>query len=78
MAEGAAAASGADAAVSITGVAGPDGGTEAIPVGTVFIGCKVKDMLQVKECHFDGNREKVRTSSVVSAMVLLREMVRKL
>ncbi len=59
MAFGAARAAEADVALSVTGIAGPDGGTEEKPVGTVFIGCVVKGEAVVKEYHFTGNRERI-------------------
>lgn len=73
MAEGAAKAAGADAAISVTGIAGPDGGTEEKPVGLVYIGCYVKGHTRVEEFRFSGNREKNRDYAVVRALTLLRE-----
>ena len=75
MAKGAANSAGADVSIAVTGIAGPEGGTPEKPVGTVFIGCYVKGNVTVKEYHFDGNREKVRESSVVYAMTQLRECI---
>lgn len=75
MAEGGAAAAGADAALSVTGFAGPKGGTEEYPVGTVFIGCCFKGKTKVKECHFNGDRSSVREQAVVNALVLLRRCI---
>lgn len=75
MAKGAAMACKADVAVSITGIAGPDGGTEEKPVGLVYIACYVKGKAVVKECRFSGNREKVRESAVVAALSLLRQCI---
>ena len=75
MAEGGAAAAGADAALSVTGFAGPEGGTEEYPVGTVFIGCCFKGKTKVKECHFNGDRSSVREQAVVNALVLLRRCI---
>lgn len=73
MAAGAARAAGADVAVSITGIAGPDGGTKEKPVGLVYIGCFVNGKVTVKEYHFSGNRMKVRESTVAAALVQLRQ-----
>lgn len=73
MAKNAAVESGADVAVSVTGIAGPDGGTEETPVGTVFIGCSVKGEVTVKEYHFGGNRAKIREQAVAYALIQVRE-----
>lgn len=73
MAAGAAKAAGADAALSVTGIAGPDGGTEEKPVGLVYIGCYLKGNTRVEEFRFTGNREKNRDYAVVRALTLLRE-----
>ena len=73
MARGAVLATGADAAVSVTGIAGPDGGTEEKPVGLVFIGVSVRGQTWVQECHFTGNRARIREASVAAALTLLRK-----
>lgn len=73
MAVGAAQAAGADAALSVTGIAGPDGGTKEKPVGLVYIGCFVNGKVRVKEYRFTGNRNKNRDYAVVNALTLLRE-----
>lgn len=73
MAAGAAEAAGADAALGVTGIAGPDGGTEEKPVGLVYIGCFVKGHIRVEEFYFTGNREKIRDYAAVRALTLLRE-----
>jgi nicotinamide-nucleotide amidase len=73
MAFGAAAAAESDVAISVTGIAGPGGGTEEKPVGLVYIGCVVKGEAVVKEYHFSGNREIVRTQTVTAALRLLME-----
>ncbi len=75
MAAGAAKVSKADVAVSVTGLAGPDGGTEKMPVGLVYIGCAVKGKVTVKEYHFKGNRQKIRESAVAAALSLVRSCV---
>ena len=72
MALGARRASGADWAVSVTGVAGPDGGTQHTPVGTVFVGVAGKDGVQTQEFHFRGDRDWVRTLACANALNLLR------
>lgn len=66
-----------DAAVSVTGIAGPDGGTEEKPVGLVYMGCYVRGHIEVKEYRFSGSREKVRESAVASALTLLRSCILK-
>ena len=73
MAMGAAKEAGADAALSVTGIAGPGGGTPEKPVGLVYIGCYVQGKVYVKKCQFTGNRERNRDSSVVQALTFLRE-----
>lgn len=73
MALGAADAAKADAALSVTGIAGPGGGTEEKPVGLVYIGCAVHGEVTVREYRFTGNREKNRDYAVVRALTLLRE-----
>jgi nicotinamide-nucleotide amidase len=69
MAAGALAASGAQIAVSVSGVAGPTGGTPDKPVGTVCIGWARKGgAVRAETCRFDGDREAVRRQSVVRAL----------
>lgn len=72
MAMGAAHAAKADVAVAITGIAGPDGGTEDKPVGLVYIGCNVKGRITVEKFQFKGNRAKVREAAVASALGMMR------
>lgn len=73
MAEGACKAAGADAALSVTGIAGPDGGSKEKPVGLVYVGCCVNGKVRTEEFHFTGNREKNRDYAVVRALTVLRE-----
>ena len=73
MARGAAGMSGTDAALSVTGIAGPDGGTEEKPVGLVYIGCYVNGHTRTEEFRFTGNRDKNRDYAVVRALTLIRE-----
>lgn len=72
MAEGAARAAGADAALSATGIAGPGGGTREKPVGLVYIGCFLRGKTEVKECRFDGSRMENRMHTVETALEMLK------
>ena len=78
MAEGAARAAGADAALSVTGIAGPGGGTKDKPVGLVYVGCCVKGQTCAKEFYFTGNRDKNREFAVARALTFLREELIKI
>ncbi|NLE23533.1 MAG: CinA family nicotinamide mononucleotide deamidase-related protein [Actinobacteria bacterium] len=71
MAEGARAALRADFALSITGVAGPDGGTPEKPVGLVYLGCAGPDGTRVRRNGHPADRDTVRTFSATSALHLL-------
>lgn len=73
MAEGAAWAADADAALSATGIAGPGGGTPEKPVGLVYIGCFLNGRTVVKECRFTGNRMENRLQTVRTALEMLKE-----
>jgi nicotinamide-nucleotide amidase len=69
MAEGAIRASRADVAVAVTGIAGPDGGTPAKPVGMVCLAWAARDEpVAAATHHFQGDREAVRRASVVVAL----------
>ena len=71
MAEGAARNTGADVAVAVTGIAGPDGGTAEKPVGLVYIACTMQGKTVVKRCHFGGDRAGVRNAAVKEALDIL-------
>ena len=75
MAEGAARAAGADAALSATGIAGPGGGSVEKPVGLVYIGCCLNGRTVVKECRFNGSRMENRLRTVETALTMLREQL---
>lgn len=75
MAKNGAFITGSDVCVSITGIAGPDGGSEEKPVGLVYMACCLNNRTTVKEFHFKGDRNKVRECSVVNALTLLRECI---
>ena len=76
MAEGARRASGSDIAVSVTGIAGPGGGTEEKPVGLVYIG--VNDKLGTEVFRFvqHGDRERVRNKSALCALDIILKRIR--
>jgi len=62
---------GTDVTISITGIAGPSGGTELKPVGLVYIGLTLGDKTSVHSYIFSGNREKIRERTATRAMFLL-------
>lgn len=68
MARGATDALGADCAISITGIAGPDGGSAQKPVGTVWFGFAIRGAVTAELAHFDGNREVIRQAATVWAL----------
>ena len=73
MASGALARSQVAVAVSVTGVAGPGGGTEAKPVGLVWFGlARLQDGVRTERIVFPGDRGAVRAATVRHALVLLR------
>ncbi len=72
MAEGARANAGVDVAVAVTGIAGPDGGSPAKPVGLVYIASAHVGAETLCERHvFPGNRQEVRAATVEAALRLL-------
>ncbi|WP_291364330.1 CinA family protein [Acetobacter sp. UBA5411] len=75
MAEGALAhAPGADIAVSLTGVAGPDGGSEAKPVGLVWFGLQRTGQPPLTQKQvFGGNRTEVRAQAVLHALQMIQD-----
>ena len=75
MAKGVLEVSKADVAISTTGIAGPGGGTPEKPVGLVYIGCAVKNKVYVEKFNFSGSRNKVRESTVVAALSIVRKYV---
>lgn len=78
MAIGARSLSGADIAVSVTGVAGPDSDEAGNPVGLVYIGIASGDSSYAMRFSFSGNREKIRSRACVSAYSLIRrELLKK-
>ena len=71
MAEGARKKSGATIAISITGIAGPTGGSATKPVGTVFIGVATPEKTIVEKYYFSGTRTQIRRQATNHALALL-------
>ncbi len=76
MAEGALKVYDADYAVSITGIAGPDGGSESKPVGTVWFGVAGREGVRAVVRHLPGKREEVRMRAVNFALAELWKEIR--
>lgn len=67
---------GGDISVAVSGVAGPDGGSEEKPVGTVIIGCATANKEpKVQRFQFDGDRTKIRQLTVLNALKLVLSYV---
>ncbi len=75
MAKGGAGVTKSDVCIAVTGIAGPDGGTDEKPVGLVYIACCVNGKVKVQEYHFSGNRNKIRLLSATNALILARECI---
>lgn len=71
MAQGVLKLSGADIAVSVTGIAGPGGGSAEKPVGTVYIGISSSGGTQAKRFLFSGDREAVRKQTADTALTVV-------
>lgn len=78
MAEGIAKAAGTDIGVSVTGIAGPGGGTEDKPVGLVYVGLYIKGKVEVKKLNLNGDRQKVRNRTVITVLDWIRREISKL
>jgi nicotinamide-nucleotide amidase len=72
MASGARAALSVDAALAITGIAGPGGGTEEKPVGTVWIALDLHGEVQARRYAMVGDRDEIRHRAAQAAMEMLR------
>lgn len=78
MAEGALQCSSADLAVSITGVAGPEGGSAHKPVGTVHFACAMKGKPTIHQHKiFAGDRSEIRLQSVETALDMIVSELKK-
>lgn len=75
MAKGGAFETDSDICIAITGIAGPDGGSEEKPVGLVYIGCCCKNKTSVERFVFRGNREKIRIQAACRAIDMARRAI---
>lgn len=73
MAKGGAKTARTDVCLSVTGLAGPGGGTKETPVGTVFMGCTCAGKTTTREFHFTGNRSRIRGQAVAQALTFIRD-----
>jgi PncC family amidohydrolase len=73
MAEGVRTATGADIGVSVTGIAGPGGGTAEKPVGTVYIGLATGEKSITRKHRFEGDRAAIKRHTAEEALKLLLE-----
>jgi nicotinamide-nucleotide amidase len=71
MADNVARRFGVAAAISVTGIAGPGGGTEAKPVGTVWLACTLNGELESRRSLFPGSRHEIRARAAQAALLLL-------
>ena len=71
MAKGIKSISKADIAISVTGIAGPGGGTEEKPVGLVYSGFVTNNTSMVSKFNLTGNREKIRLLTVKNVMAMI-------
>jgi PncC family amidohydrolase len=76
MTQGALEKTGADIAISITGIAGPNGGTLQKPVGLVYIAVGSKNNINVEKTIFTGNRAEIRKQSVALALNILQTVIK--
>jgi len=77
MAKGVRLAAGSDLGLAVTGIAGPDGGTDDKPVGTVFISLAAPDGCWTKRFQFSGSRDEIRTITAWTALDWLRRYLLK-
>lgn len=71
MAEGAVRRFDVEAALAVTGVAGPGGGSAEKPVGTVWLGCALEGSVETRRALFPGNRQEVRARAAQAALLML-------
>ncbi|MDP4985072.1 CinA family protein [Pseudoalteromonas tunicata] len=76
MAQGAALAANAELAISVSGIAGPSGGSTDKPVGTVWFGIQLGAKTQTLKCVFSGSRAEIRVQAIVFALKNLIEIIK--
>jgi nicotinamide-nucleotide amidase len=76
MATGACRRAGATLAISVTGIAGPDGGVPGKPVGTVWLGWAMGKRVEVRRKRFLGKRDAVRRKAAHAALMGLLSLIR--
>jgi len=64
-----------DYAIAVSGIAGPTGGTNIKPVGTVYIGILTPHKKEIHHCIFKGNREEIQVQSTQFAIEKLNELL---
>jgi len=65
----------ADVSVSITGIAGPEGGTENKPIGTIFVTIGYKDFAKTYNYNFTGNRNDIRNKTALNVLLELINLI---
>ena len=77
MVRGVTKVAGTNVGISVTGIAGPGGGSEKFPVGLVYIGYKINDFVKVIRYVFSGDRSEVRMHAVKTALQELDDLLIK-
>ncbi len=78
MAEGVRQLTGATIGVSVTGIAGPNGGTSEKPVGLTYVGLSTPDGARVRDLHYGKDRERNRQRAAYSAMDVVRRYLKNI
>ena len=78
MAKGCALASGANVAIAVSGIAGPDGGTVDKPVGLVWFGFYIQGNLYAVQCNLPGDRKQVREQAIKYALAKTLSLIEPL
>ncbi|MEL6963618.1 MAG: CinA family protein [Pseudomonadota bacterium] len=77
MATGAKKQANVDLAIAVTGIAGPGGATADKPVGLVYLALAHKEQIQIAREIFPGNRHAVRQATLIRALVMIEEILRR-